>query len=52
MEEQGFETGEKVVLDYVWSAQRFLKSELCEEVTEAVSKAVKTKANSGKLAEV
>ena len=31
MEEQGFETGDKVVLDYVWSAQRFHKCDICEE---------------------
>ena len=52
MEEQGFETGEKVVLDYVWSAQRFLKSEFCTEVSEPMSKSIKIKTNSSKLAEV
>lgn len=52
MEELGFETGEKLVLDYVWSAQRFLKSEFCEEDSESVSKTVKVKKNNGKLAEV
>jgi len=30
--EQGFEPGEIVVLDYVWSAQRFAKSEVCDYV--------------------
>lgn len=33
LEEMGFETGDKVVLDYVWSAQRFNKNEVCEKVT-------------------
>jgi hypothetical protein len=28
----GYETGEKVVLDYVWSAQRFTKAQVCNEV--------------------
>ncbi len=40
LEEQGFETGEKVVLDYVWSAQRFTRAEICESIKakNAVSK--------------
>jgi len=29
---QGFEPGDIVVLDYVWSAQRFAKNEACEYV--------------------
>ena len=37
MEELGFETGEKVVLDYVWSAQRFFRSDLVEEVIDSES---------------
>lgn len=37
MEEMGFETGDKVVLDYVWSAQRFLKAEICEEMDNEVT---------------
>ncbi len=48
--EQGFETGEKVVLDYVWSAQRFTRSEICEAVKAEKSKVVKLK-TSRKLAE-
>ncbi len=50
MIEQGYETGEKIVLDYVWSAQRFSKAEVCEAVKPAKSKVVKLK-TSGKLAE-
>lgn len=40
LEKQGFETGEKVVLDYVWSAQRFTRAEICESIKtkNAVSK--------------
>ncbi|MEO6682950.1 MAG: hypothetical protein ABIN48_08990 [Ginsengibacter sp.] len=49
MEEQGFETGEKVVMDYVWSAQRFYRSDVCEEVVESHETNIKTK--SEKLAE-
>lgn len=47
MTEQGFEEGEKVVLDYVWSAQRFNRSVVCEPAK--ASKVVRLKAN--KLAE-
>jgi len=43
MIEQGFETGEKVVLDYVWSAQRFTKAQICEAVKPLKSKVVKLK---------
>ena len=50
MIEQGFETGEKVVLDYVWSAQRFTKTQICESVEPVKSKVVKLK-TSTKLAE-
>lgn len=50
MEEEGFETGEKVVMDYVWSAQRFHRSELCEETVESESKTINMKSGSGKLA--
>ena len=50
MLEQGFETGEKVVLDYVWSAQRFTKSEVCEQV-KSNSKVVALKPSVRKLAE-
>lgn len=48
--EQGYETGDKVVLDYVWSAQRFNRNELCENAKTPDSKVVKLK-TSGKLAE-
>ncbi|MEO6134318.1 MAG: hypothetical protein ABIP35_04135 [Ginsengibacter sp.] len=41
--EKGFEEGDKVVLDYVWSAQRFSKSVVCETV-KATSKVVSIKA--------
>ena len=34
---QGFESGEKVGLDYVWSALRFTKSECCESVSNLAS---------------
>lgn len=51
MIEQGYETGEKVVLDYVWSAQRFTKAEICEAV-KSNSKEVKLKSSRRKLAEV
>ena len=39
--ELGYETGDKVVLDYVWSAQRFTKAEVCD--------AIKSKPNSSKV---
>ncbi len=38
--EQGFESGEKVVLDYVWSALRFNKRECCESVSNSTSLSV------------
>ena len=52
--EQGFETGERVVLDYVWSAQRFTRAQLCEEIKPklSASKVVKMKTTSSKFAEV
>jgi hypothetical protein len=50
MYEQGFETGEKVVLDYVWSAQRFTKGDLCDHVKND-SKVVALKTSVRKLAE-
>ena len=51
--EQGYETGDKVVLDYVWSAQRFTKAELCGEIKpkSSPSKVVRMKSESRKLAE-
>lgn len=51
--EQGFEVGERVVLDYVWSAQRFTKAQICEEIKAkpTVSKVVKMKPASRKFAE-
>jgi hypothetical protein len=51
MIEQGFETGEKVVLDYVWSAQRFNKAEICESVKSSKSKVVSLKSGTRKLAQ-
>ena len=44
---QGFEPGDIVVLDYVWSAQRFAKTETCEYITPASSNIQKYK-NSAK----
>ncbi len=50
--DQGYETGEKVVLDYVWSAQRFTKTQVCEEIKpKASSKVIKMKSDSRKFAE-
>ena len=49
--EKGYETGEKVVLDYVWSAQRFTKAEICEAVKMQNSKVIKLKTGARKLAE-
>ncbi len=34
---RGFESGEKVGLDYVWSALRFTKNECCEGVSNSAS---------------
>ena len=51
MEEQGFETGDKVVLDYVWSAQRFHKCEICDDDI-IVSKTSGLKSKKKELAEV
>ncbi len=52
--EQGYETSDKVVLDYVWSAQRFTKAEVCGslKLKSASSKVVRVKSDSRKLAEV
>ena len=52
MEEQGFETGDKVVLDYVWSAQRFHKCDVCEEKTNVILKNSSLKSKKKELAEV
>lgn len=50
--ERGYETGEKVALDYVWSAQRFTKGQICGEVkSKPASKVVKMKSDSRKFAE-
>lgn len=50
--ELGYETGDKVVLDYVWSAQRFNKAEVCESIKpKSVSKVVRMKPETRKLAE-
>ena len=46
---QGFESGEKVGLDYVWSALRFTKSECCESVSNrGSSNTLKLKAVAGR----
>ena len=52
--EQGYETADKVVLDYVWSAQRFTKGELCDAIKSKSSsgRITKAKSTSRKLAEV
>ncbi|MDE3183439.1 MAG: hypothetical protein KGM16_08475 [Bacteroidota bacterium] len=51
--ELGYETGEKVVLDYVWSAQRFTKAQICEQIKPkaTASKVVSMKPASRKFAE-
>jgi len=50
--EMGYETSDKVVLDYVWSAQRFTKAEICEGIKSksSSSKVVRMKSESRKLA--
>ncbi|HUZ60541.1 MAG TPA: hypothetical protein VMU83_17350 [Hanamia sp.] len=50
--DQGFETADKVVLDYVWSAQRFTKAEICDTIKTkpTSSKVVRMKPDSRKLA--
>jgi len=49
----GYEVGEKVVLDYVWSAQRFTKAAVCEQIKPKASssKVIKMKPDSRKFAE-
>jgi hypothetical protein len=50
--ERGYETGDRVALDYVWSAQRFTKAQICEEIkSKAKSKVVTMKSDSRKFAE-
>jgi hypothetical protein len=51
--DQGYETGEKVVLDYVWSAQRFTKAQVCTEIKSKAtsSKVIKMKPVARKFAE-
>lgn len=50
--ERGYETGEKVPLDYVWSAQRFTKQQVCEGIkSKTTSKVVRMKPDSRKFAE-
>ena len=48
----GYETGDKVVLDYVWSAQRFTKAEVCDGIKSkpSSSKVVRMKSETRKLA--
>ncbi len=46
---QGFESGEKVGLDYVWSALRFTKTECCEGVSNLTpSNTLKMKTTAGR----
>ncbi|MEP7252643.1 MAG: hypothetical protein ABI683_09695 [Ginsengibacter sp.] len=45
---QGFESGEKVGLDYVWSALRFTKGECCDGVEATARNSVKIKAAAGR----
>ena len=46
---QGFESGEKVGLDYVWSALRFTKTECCEGISNSASlNTLKMKTNVGR----
>ncbi|MDQ2720032.1 MAG: hypothetical protein M3Z26_09790 [Bacteroidota bacterium] len=47
--EKGYETGEKVILDYVWSAQRFTRAEICDAVKIPKSKLIKLKTGNRKL---
>lgn len=49
---QGYEKGDKVVLDYVWTAQRFLKAEVCNGIKGKANSKIKDKASLKKLAEV
>lgn len=50
--DNGYETGEKVPLDYVWSAQRFTKAQICEQIKpKSPSKVVTMKPDSRKFAE-
>jgi len=51
--ESGYETGEKVALDYVWSAQRFYKADICgkEKAKSTATKVVTMKPDSRKFAE-
>jgi hypothetical protein len=44
--ELGYETGDIVVLDYVWSAQQFTKSETCECIKSSASGIQKIKSSS------
>jgi hypothetical protein len=49
----GYETQEKVVLDYVWSAQRFTKSDICSErKPKSSSKLRRSKSVTAKMAAV
>ena len=51
--ERGYETGERVALDYVWSAQRFNRADVCGESKSKTSpsKIVAMKSDSRKFAE-
>lgn len=50
--DMGYETGDKVVLDYVWSAQRFTKAEICDAIKSkpSSSKVIRMKHETRKLA--
>jgi hypothetical protein len=50
--DMGYETADKVVLDYVWSAQRFTKAEICDGIKSksASSKVTRLKPENRKLA--
>jgi len=50
--ELGYEPDEKVVLDYVWSAQRFVKAEMCSETKpKSSAKTRRLKTSSAKMVE-
>ncbi|MEO6639160.1 MAG: hypothetical protein ABIN25_12860, partial [Ginsengibacter sp.] len=52
--DQGFESGEKVVLDYVWSALRFSKNDCCESIADShIGNTTRLKSAAGrKIAEI
>lgn len=52
LNDMGYETADKVVLDYVWSAQRFTKAEICDGIKSksSSSKVIRMKSENRKLA--